>query len=101
MVKNIGYDGSGINCGTLDNEGESSRVLTKDYSFSIIDNDLYGKFTENENTFIDYKNSFLSRKTIRYIKHFIIRSFIFGYDYAMVIRRLRRVISDNVKRFLS
>ena len=101
MVRNMGYDGSGENCGTLNDDIHSKRIISDQKFFDFNDKKInrYTRLINRKVSSLRNKELMIGRRAVlRFYLYLFVCVFV-GFDFAEKIRHMgiRRVIKRIFK----
>lgn len=86
ISKNMGFDGSGVNCGDIKNNSYSERPIITKKTYDIIDNFTKILDKKNQRCFNNSQNFRINVKERFYYKTLILLYFCFGYNFTNRIK---------------
>lgn len=102
IVKNMGNDGTGINCSMIEDDYHSKRIITDKRNYEIIDNYTETEINTISEIFVKYLDTtYLSSKEEKQIKILLRFYYILGYNLTEKIRKIilqLKKISSIIKR---
>lgn len=105
LVRNMGYDGSGEHCGTIEDDFYSRQMISEKNEFNLNDNASNKNYSECIKQFNETKKStnFFYAENLKLVRKYFWMYLIFGYRFSEVLLKLKtpfEYYNEKIKKFL-